>query len=922
MLFLSKKIKGALLCLLFLAPFAMAKPVITTPSLPNSEMGKQYEERLEATEDAEWSVIEGGLPPGLRLSNSYSWDCSSGECTRIDYYYISGYPTKADTYNFKLLATNKLSGDSDPKDFRIIITPEQSAPIITDYYIYSNCETVGEYCEVEINANRVATSWKIASGSLPPGLELRQDTQRPYTYIRGYPTTTGTYNFTVVAANSKGNSAPLAITIKILQGEQDAPRIGYIDVPQQAKAGVQYRANFESYPAANWSISSGSLPQGLSIENRYSGDVYILGAPTTAGTYTFKVKATNTKGSDEAGPFTIVVETPQAAPAITTSTMPGGVLGEEYLKYFEATEDATWSITGNLPPGIDFYPEYGVIYGIPTTAGTYNFTVKAANAKGSDTKPLTINITTEPQAPKITSATLPKGEAGEWYSAILEATSTAVWSVVGGSRNLPPGLELRCYEVCEIGGRPTEAGTYNFTVRAVNAKGIDEKTLSITIESMKPPTITTASMPSGRTGVWYNGYIQATGYVSDWEITSGSLPDGLYLDYNYGSVYGRPTKTGTYNFTVRASNSEGSSVKSLTITIEEGPPPPPYITTDSWLYDGTWGEGYSQQLRAVGADTWEDITSKVKWSISSGSLPPGLVLNASSGIISGTPTGAGYYYFTIKAQNSADSDVKDFEIYIENVAPEILTTSVPEGEVGANYNVSLQSKGSVTWSITSGDLPSGLRLNTETGVISGIPTNIGTYTFTVEAYNYMGYDGATFTITIEAMKPPVITSTALAKGTVGSNYSERISSTSAVAVFSLKSGDLPSGLALASDGTVSGKPTTKGTYTFTVKATNDAGTGEKEFTLVVEEAPIVDDGSPILPQIAVAKGGNARAYAQGSAIVLENIPQNSKVEVYNLKGRQVYSGSSGNSETLRVQVQAKGMYVVKANKTAYRVSVR
>ncbi|MDR0518228.1 MAG: putative Ig domain-containing protein [Fibromonadaceae bacterium] len=434
--------------------------------------------------------------------------------------------------------------------------------------------------------------------------------------------------------------------------------------------------------------------------------------------------------------------------------------------------------------------------------------------------------------------------------------------------------------------------------------------------------------PAGVEDVW--GYFESN-RDADWSISSGELPPGIRLEHNsystYNSLVGTPTKAGTYDFTVKATAPMPFGSSEVHVSIKINSEDTPYFFL-SPLVNGTWGEPYSHQFRAYGYHTGEDITNKVRWSITSGSLPPGLALNANNGTISGTPTGAGNYDFTIKAENSAGLAERQTRINIENVAPEILAASVPKGEVGALYNVSLQSKGSVTWSIASGSLPSGLRLNADTGIISGMPESgtDGDYTFEVEATNEKGSDTEEFAMTVEAMKPAAITTETLAKGTVGSTYYGRISSTSYLATFSKTGGELPDGLELNPSGTFSGAPTKAGTYTFKVKAANEKGSdperGEKEFTLIVEEAPIVDDGSPILPQIAVAKGGNARAYAQGSAIVLENLPQNSKVEVYSLKGRQVYSGNSENSQTLRILVQSKGVYVVKANKAAYRISVR
>ncbi len=92
---------------------------------------------------------------------------------------------------------------------------------------------------------------------------------------------------------------------------------------------------------------------------------------------------------------TVTVNAPDAAPTITTDTLPDGKVGEAYSQTLTATGTApiTWSIDGGLPAGLSLNADTGEISGTPTAEGTATFTVKATNSAGSNTKELSITIT-------------------------------------------------------------------------------------------------------------------------------------------------------------------------------------------------------------------------------------------------------------------------------------------------------------------------------------------------------------------------------------------------------------------------------------------------------------------------------------------------------------------------------------------------
>jgi hypothetical protein len=143
-------------------------------------------------------------------------------------------------------------------------------------------------------------------------------------------------------------------------------------------------------------------------------------------------------------------------------------------------------VDGRLPRGtklFDFAGSSGLVNGVPTTAGTYTFTVQVKDeTRATDTETFTIDILPA-EAPTITTEVLSDGTVGEFYCCGNLFASGGVqpytWDVVAGT--LPPGLELPKGENT-ISGTPTAAGVYTFTVRVTDdLDASTEKELTITI---------------------------------------------------------------------------------------------------------------------------------------------------------------------------------------------------------------------------------------------------------------------------------------------------------------------------------------------------------------------------------------------------------------------------------------------------------
>jgi large repetitive protein len=437
-----------------------------------------------------------------------------------------------------------------------------------------------------------------------------------------------------------------------------------------------------------------------------------------------------------------------------------------------------------------------------------------------------------PGSLSITTASLPEATVNQAYSASLSGSGGALpytWSVSPG---LPANLSLDTATGAITGTPATQTTTtHTFTLRDSSAPSQTvQQTLSLTIRPAPAVlAITTTSLPNGTVNQAYNRPVQASGGTPPltWNIVAGTgtLPPGLNLNSTTGAISGTPTTAGTSSFTIRVADARGQSdTQALSITIGTAPPPPnpPNITTAT-LSSGTVGQSYSQPVQVTGG------TGALTWSISAGTLPPGLNLNPINGVISGTPTAAGTSSFTVRVQDAGGlSDTQAFSITINQPAPppspSITTTSLPAGTIGQAYNQTLQATGGtggLTWSIVSGNLPAGLNLDQTTGVISGTPTvPAGTSSFTARVADAAGQDDTqALSITINLANPPVITTTALPGGTVGQVYNQTLQATGGIGIltWALSGGSLPAMLSLSPDGVISGTPTNTGTTNFTVR---------------------------------------------------------------------------------------------------------
>ncbi len=619
------------------SPPPAAPLAITTVSLLEGTLGQPYATSLEATGGTlpyTWSLASGSgpLPPDLTLSSTGT---------------INGNATANGTYNFSVQVRDS-RGSTTTRGFTISVRDPLVIPSAT---MPSGVQGREFSFTFEATGGLAPYTWALNGGRLPQGLTLDAGG-----VLSGTPTSYGNFSFTVRVEDNADRRAYSSYNLSV---------VGALAIVTSSLPDINVGWNPElqlhwvgGCSPLEWGLATGSgpLPEGMTITYN-SSYAAIRGTPTQAGNYTFTVQVTDSCEPPQVATreLSLLVENHLY---VRVTRLPTGVVGRPYeatLEAYGGTPPYTWRLSsGTLPAGLTLDPASGQITGVPeepadhstlrievtdssnpvqTAWDTFGVLVNppvafvtailndAVQGINSNNLPVQVQWGLPPQYLRVVSGTLPSGltlDSGPSQSGIFFFTGTP--TTVGESRFT--------LEASDSSTPPTVA-TKEFSMRVVTQL-----------------ELLTTSLPEGLTGDFYSAALSAEGGVppySWWLYEYDRLP-GLTFDRSSGTLSGIPTS---------------GLDRSLYFSVTDSTNPPQ--VADNWLrlhiiarlFVATTrlpperpDVPYTVKLGLTGG------TAPYSWSITSGNLPEGLIFDATTWEIYGTPTVEGTFDFTVQVTDT------------------------------------------------------------------------------------------------------------------------------------------------------------------------------------------------------------------------------------------------------------------------------
>ena len=702
---------------------------ILNTSPPKATIGVPYSFQLMGYGGTNYSWSAANMPPGLSLDGSGL---------------ISGTPTSSGNFFPSVTLTDLLTLDTYRSNPFIQVDP---FPIVTDGILPP--ATVGVSYTQPLSAPGClgTCTWTTLSVG---GLSLGSDG-----VLSGTPTFSGPQIFTATVAGSNGtvqkvfslyiaSSTPQSLSMSTSSFGDNT--IGTsMSLLLTAQGGT---------PPYNWTLESGSLPPGVSLQGPGEtvcyfcgpGRTYLFGRAMQAGVYAFTLKVTDSFGASVTRAFTWNISRLQVSYnslPLSGAPLTYNTAYNQALLALGGTGTYTWS-AGPMPPGLTLSSS-GIVSGTPTNTGSFStpYTVQDGSSNSfSGTLFFNIGGGTLGFNLGANLGTFLQGNSTSF--SVIPSGGTAPYTITALSA-LPPGFTLVPLTGSGIAqgsmtltGLFAAPGTYSFTLRVQDSLGaIGVRTFTAVVA---PFNVFTTGLPDASVGAPYSQLVAANiGTAPTWTVPGTTvLPPGITVSPT-GVISGTPTAAGTFTFQATATAGGVSvtftfSLRVSNVALSDAPILPAATVNVPYTYPFQANGGGTKVFTITG-------------------LPAGLTMST-SGVITGTvPTQtsgtAASLLLTIN-----DGGVilqRRFVLPVLNSNPNVLdislaSTALPDATLGQFSSFGLAANGGVppyVWSVAMGSaLPPGLSLLSGAGlgnnfpgttVLTGAPTTAGSYSFDLVA---------------------------------------------------------------------------------------------------------------------------------------------------------------------------------------------
>lgn len=789
---------------------------IKEPSIPQTLTGEVFTVETQPT-------ATGGFPPyawelvnfGSNGNPGLSINSGTGE--------LSGTAGAPGVYSFELKITDT-AGGTTTRQASVNVASE----IAIDAPVMAN-STAGQLINVTTQPTRTGGiapySWDVTSG--PSWLLIDEAVGTLY----GVPTETGNFDFTVEVTDALGNAVDADASVTVFDGiAMTPPNIGQTRLGEVLDVTSQPQASGGNGDFT-WTI--GGNPEWLVIDSQTGELSGIVGDRVDYEEIGIVVRDGNGFTGESVFSLTAFSELDLSAPVVGTASQ-GIPMSIGQAQVSGGFPPYTWTLDGDIPGWLSFDSATGVMTGTPDFKGNYDMNISVSDTEGT-TLNANFSIAVDPvitmTAPSfapvkpgdtLTVEEQPVAEGGE---------GSKTYSMDGA----PASIEINSKRGFITGTAPNEPGSYNFTVTATDK---NNDSITVTASLVVSPELEGYAPTFGKSYVGEEvdvnkNLTSAGGYgLIQWNKTDG--PSWLNVGVD-GTITGTPIDDGTFTGEARVTD-ELDGLVDVPFFID--------VLPEMIMTAPTFGFGFAgssipvlTQPAATGGEPPYQWSMEVPSSISA-------QINANTGEITiAEAATAGSTAMTITLTDVNGNEVTEVVSVFATANLSVTAPSIAQGVVDRPLSVTRQASasggdGEITWSVS--DAPAWIAFDTETGEVSGTPTQTGEFSFTVSAQDERG-SNASVTANVEvADQVQVETNILVSNGEVGVPIpSQTVTAQLGLPPYRFEKSSGPAWLNVSNGGVISGTPTSAGDETFSFTVTDALGDTAVGSGRVISDDPVI-----------------------------------------------------------------------------------